>query len=250
MASQAYLDAINGTTTTRQGVLDQIAESIRLQQMYSSQNYNGMNSELSKAASLEGQKQTQLKDLLNAGNSSGSWGAGGSGSGGGSSVNPFSGGGAAGSSGAPTVSTDNRFAAGLSDAEARLRSLLDDPDSIKQSAAYKFRVKQGEDALQRNLGARGLLNSGNRLMELTKYGQDMGSQEYDAQYGRLGNLLSNYSQGYTADKNANTAQFSAQANAWNTAQGNQDANTRQQNDIWNQRTPVSLGVNSGFRWVG
>ena len=244
MANQAYLDAINGTSVSKQGLIDQIKQSIDSQNYYSSQNTGAGNSDLRNAATREYHKQAQLKDLLALLNQSGGsgWSAGGS------VGNPFGTG--SGGAGVPKVSTDNRFAAGLSDAEARLRSLLDDPDSIKQSAAYKFRVKQGEDALQRNLGARGLLNSGNRLMELTKYGQDMGSQEYDAQYGRLGNLLGNYSQGYTADKNANTAQFSAQANAWNTAQGNQDANTRQQNDIWNQRTPVSLGVNSGFRWLG
>lgn len=109
--------------------------------------------------------------------------------------------------GAP--STDNRFGAGLSDVETRLRALLDNPDSVQQTGAYKFRVKQGEDALQRSLGAKGLLNSGNRLMELTKYGQDMGSQEYDAQAGRLSNLLGTYGQGFVADKNANTSLFSA-----------------------------------------
>lgn len=81
---------------------------------------------------------------------------------------------------------------GLSDAEKRLSSLLDDPDSIKQSGAYKFRVGQGQEALERSLGAKGLLGSGNRLTELTKYGQDMGSQEYDTQFGRLANLLGNY----------------------------------------------------------
>lgn len=138
-----------------------------------------------------------------------------------SGVNPFS---VGGSGGAPTMPTENRFASGLSDAETRLRSLLDNPDSVQQSAAYKFRVGQGQEALQRSLGAKGMLNSGNRLMELTKYGQDMGSQEYDAQYGRLGSLLGNYSQGYTADRNANTNQFAAQSNAWNQAQGNADRN--------------------------
>ncbi len=143
--------------------------------------------------------------------------------GGESSSNPFgTGGNSSGSSGAPTVNTSNRFEAGLSDAELRLKSLLDNPDSINQSAAYKFRVGQGQEALQRQLGAKGLLNSGNRLMELTKYGQDMASQEYDAQYGRLGNLLNNYSTGYVGDKNANTGLFNAQANAWNQAQANAD----------------------------
>ena len=90
-------------------------------------------------------------------------------SGGQGGANPFG--------GVPAVSQDNRFAAGLTDAESRLRALLDNPDSVQQSAAYKFRVGQGQEALQRSLGAKGLLNSGNRLMELTKYGQDMGSQE-------------------------------------------------------------------------
>lgn len=108
------------------------------------------------------------------------------------------------SGGAPSqISTTNRFEGGLSDAESRLRALLDNPDSIQQTGAYKFRVKQGEEALQRSLGARGLLNSGNRLMELTKYGQDMGSQEYDNQASRLSSLLGIYGQGYMADRNAN-----------------------------------------------
>lgn len=140
-----------------------------------------------------------------------------------SSSNPFgTGGSGSGGSGAPTVNTSNRFEAGLSDAELRLKNLLDNPDSIQQTAAYKFRVNQGQEALQRQLAAKGMLNSGNRLMELTKYGQDMASQEYDAQYGRLGNLLGNYSQSWIGDKNANTGLFNAQANAWNTAQANQD----------------------------
>ena len=147
--------------------------------------------------------------------------------------------------GVPSLSQDNRFSAGLSDAESRLRALLDNPDSITNSAAYKFRVGQGQEALQRSLGAKGLLNSGNRLQELTKYGQDMGSQEYDAQYGRLSSLLGNYSQGYTADKNANTALFNAQASAWNQAQGNQDANRyRMANLAWdmNRTAPTSRTV--------
>ena len=141
--------------------------------------------------------------------------------------------------GAP--STDNRFGAGLSDVETRLRALLDNPDSVQQTGAYKFRVKQGEDALQRSLGAKGLLNSGNRLMELTKYGQDMGSQEYDAQAGRLSNLLGTYGQGYVADKNANTNLFSAtesaKANANRNALGWANLN-------WDMTKPSATSIRS------
>ena len=131
-----------------------------------------------------------------------------------------------------TMPTGNRFDSGLSDAESRLRALLDNPDSINQSSAYKFRVGQGQEALQRSMGAKGLLNSGNRLMELTKYGQDMGSQEYDAQAGRLSGLLGTYGQGYVADKNANTNQFAAQSNAWNTSEGNRLRNMVGMAGVW------------------
>lgn len=103
---------------------------------------------------------------------------------------------------APVASNTNRFETGLTDAETRLRNLLDNPDSINQSAAYKFRVGQGEEALQRSMGAKGMLNSGNRLMELTKYGQDMGSQEYDAQFSRLSDLMKTGTTGYIGDRGA------------------------------------------------
>jgi len=205
---------------TRQSLLDEIRASIDQQQAYANQSraaYSGdwwspAGASAASSAYNEVNKRNSLSQLLAAYDSSGGSEA---------STNPFS---IGSGGGAPAVSTDNRFASGLTDVESRLRALLDNPDSIQQSGAYKFRVKQGEDALQRQMGAKGMLNSGNRLMELTKYGQDMASQEYDAQYGRLGNLLGNYTGGYTADKNANTNLFAAQSNAWNTAQGNADRN--------------------------
>ena len=194
------------------------------------------------AAINERDRQTQLKYLLNAGFNTGGWGAdSGSGS---ASTNPFGTGGSGGS-GAPTVNTTNRFEPGLSDAETRLRSLLDNPDSIQQSAAYKFRVNQGQEALNRNLASKGLLNSGNRLMELTKYGQDMGSQEYDNQFGRIKDLVGGYSGSWIGDKNANTGLFNAQANAWNTAQANADRTRLGYADIAAQNNRAAMAANSG-----
>lgn len=140
------------------------------------------------------------------------------------------------------MSASNRFDTGLTDVESRLKALLDNPDSVQKSGGYKFRVKQGEEALNRSLGAKGLLNSGNRLMELTKYGQDMASQEYDNQLNRIGSLLGTYGQGYLGDKNANTNQFTAQSNAWNTAEGNKIRNNIGMAGIW---ADVNRGGASG-----
>ena len=224
MGSKAWDEMMNGGSNdvTSQSLLKEIKRLYDTSYGYQTQAGNlptglgfddGRYQDLNNAAitaSNQAGKLKQLLGLVDQGSAS-------------SSSNPFSTGGSGGS-GAPTVNTSNRFEAGLSDAELRLKNLLDNPDSIQQSAAYKFRVGQGQEALQRQLGAKGLLNSGNRLMELTKYGQDMGSQEYDAQYGRLGSLLGNYSQGYLGDKNANTSRFSAESNAWNQAQGNADTN--------------------------
>lgn len=115
--------------------------------------------------------------------------------------------------GVPAVSNTNRFEPGLHSSENRLSALLDDPNSISNSAAYQFRVGQGQQALERSLAAKGMLGSGNRLMELTKYGQDMGSQEYDNQFNRLKGLYDTASQSWLGDKGANTARYSAESAA-------------------------------------
>ena len=51
--------------------------------------------------------------------------------------------------------------------------------------SYKWRLEQGQQAVERSLGARGLLNSGNAAIELQQYGQGAASQEYAAQFSRL-----------------------------------------------------------------
>ncbi len=53
---------------------------------------------------------------------------------------------------------------------------------------YQFRLSQGVGALDQSATARGGLYSGAAMKALTKYGQDMGSQEYDNYYGRLSDL--------------------------------------------------------------
>lgn len=56
---------------------------------------------------------------------------------------------------------------------------------------YAFRMSEGQKALERSAAARGGLNSGATLKALTRYGQDMGSQEYQNAYNRFTNDQSN-----------------------------------------------------------
>lgn len=128
--------------------------------------------------------------------------------------NPFS---------VPTYNAENRFESALTDSGNRVNALLDNPDSIQQSSAYKFRLGQGLEALQRSLGAKGLLNSGNRLTAMNDYAQGEASQEYGNQFNRLQSLYQTNAQGWLGDKNANANEFNAKAGAYNTAQRNNDA---------------------------
>ena len=49
---------------------------------------------------------------------------------------------------------------------------------------YAFRLSEGQKALERTAAARGGLISGSALKAATRYGQDMGSQEYQNAYSR------------------------------------------------------------------
>jgi hypothetical protein len=123
------------------------------------------------------------------------------------------------------------------------------------------------EALQRSLGAKGLLNSGNRLTAMNDYAQGEASQEYGNQFNRLASLYGQNAQGYIGDKNANTQQYAAESNAWNqrggllkdlVGQANTSANQNQQiagNDrnawantwVSSNNKPGQFGSGS-FRW--
>jgi hypothetical protein len=66
-----------------------------------------------------------------------------------------------------------------------LLGLLNDPNSIQNSEAYKWRLGQGMSALDNSAAARGALFSGGHQKDLMNYGQGLASQEYDNQWNRL-----------------------------------------------------------------
>ena len=57
-------------------------------------------------------------------------------------------------------------------------------DKFQQDPGYAFRLKEGQQALDRSAAARGGLISGGALKAATRYGQDMGSQEYTNAFNR------------------------------------------------------------------
>ena len=61
---------------------------------------------------------------------------------------------------------------------------------------YAFRLSEGQKALDRSAAARGGLISGSALKAATRFGQDMGSQEYQSAYNRA---LTGYNTGVASE---------------------------------------------------
>jgi hypothetical protein len=57
-------------------------------------------------------------------------------------------------------------------------------NQFTQDPGYAFRLSEGQKALDRSAAARGGLISGSALKAATRYGQDMGSQEYTNAFNR------------------------------------------------------------------
>jgi hypothetical protein len=67
---------------------------------------------------------------------------------------------------------------------------------FKADPGYGFRLSEGQKALDRSAAARGGLISGGALKAATRFGQDMGSQEYQAAYNRA---LTGYNTGVASE---------------------------------------------------
>ena len=55
---------------------------------------------------------------------------------------------------------------------------------FQQDPGYAFRLAEGQKALERSAAARGGLLSGSALKAATRYGQEMGSQEFQNAFNR------------------------------------------------------------------
>ena len=66
----------------------------------------------------------------------------------------------------------------LPELEAASRYTMFGPEQFSKDPGYGFRLAEGQKTLERNAAARGGLISGGALKAATRFGQDMGSQEY------------------------------------------------------------------------
>jgi hypothetical protein len=104
------------------------------------------------------------------------------------------------------VSALNRIQAGLAtggefSGKFTGQTLYDDP-------SYKWRVEQGQKALEQSAAARGIQFSGGTMAALQDYAQNAASQEYQAAYNR-----------YYADQNRTLERLGALASAGSTTAG-------------------------------
>ena len=98
---------------------------------------------------------------------------------------------------------------------------------------YNFRLSEGQKALERSAAARGGLISGGALKAATRFGQDIGSQEYGSAFNRyqtnrtnqlqpLGNLMAS-GQAATNQQAAQAGQYGVNAGNAITSAGNASA---------------------------
>ena len=139
---------------------------------------------------------------------------------------------------------------------------------IQSSPEYQFRFNEGQRALERSASARGMLNSGNILRDLTTFGQNQASQAYSSEINRIMTMAGATigSPSVAAQIQSNAAGVSAQgqnqmagaigygvgqiAQNWNNA-GNW-ANPNTQSGMINSQTGYTGGVSgvlSGDEWA-
>ena len=72
----------------------------------------------------------------------------------------------------------NPWASQTAQYQNKLATLLENPGAMASNPAYQYSFDQGMEAINRSAAARGQLGSGNRLMELNKFGQGQASQNF------------------------------------------------------------------------
>jgi hypothetical protein len=111
---------------------------------------------------------------------------------------------------------------------------------FQQDPGYGFRMSEGIKALDRSASARGGLLSGAALKGITRYGQDMGSQEYGNAYNRYNSDQSNQ-----YNRLASMAGLAQTANGVNATAGQSYANSAGNNMMTNAANQGNASIAQG-----
>lgn len=129
--------------------------------------------------------------------------------------------------------------------EQRLAELINNPDSVANTNAYKFRFNQGQQALERSAAARGMLNSGNTLAALADYGQGQASQEYGDEFNRLSQAVGQRNQFNLGVMGAKNQELAARSQASSNNAGVALKALTSADEVYNDRKRLSLMAATG-----
>lgn len=79
-------------------------------------------------------------------------------------------------------------------------------ESVLSDPGYRFRMQQGEQALQQSAAAKGILRTGGTLKDILGWGQNFASQEYQNAYSRARN---DYDTGFNQAQSAYQSNYNA-----------------------------------------
>lgn len=122
-------------------------------------------------------------------------------------------------------------------------SQLRDPEYLKNTPGYQFRLDQGRAERENAAASRGLNLSTNIVRDLETYGQDMASQEYEKEYGRLADM-------YRTNRDTDSANYRSGEDAkkgnWQADQQTQTQQMQNYLPLMNQgeRAATNIGVGS------
>lgn len=143
-------------------------------------------------------------------------------------------------------------------AMGKLETAIDTPyvppdmNALRETPGYKFRFEEGEKAVSRSASARGGRAGGRALKELTRFGQDYASNEYDKEYTRgintrqqrINNLLRMSGMGESA---GNMLTSAGTATGRGVGQGEMYGGNSRASGYINQANALTGGLRSGVQ---
>jgi len=118
------------------------------------------------------------------------------------------------------------------------------PKDVQADPGYQFGLQQGQQALQRQASARGMLNSGNALMAATRYGNDYAGTKYNEAWNRMQGNQTN-----TFNRLASVAGLGQTGASQIAASGSNAANNISANQIGVGNAQAAAGIASSNAWA-